>query len=223
MAGFCESLAIGSAFLAFHFRYTAGVRNRMRVIDREALETTMLAELRAAWASLRGRHPCERFYSFGLYTTDLADYLMVTASTEEGLSEVTQRYLTRTGRDANAQRAALRWSPADSPLHAEGDGLLAESDRLRQAGPDPYDDTPEADEAISLVLDVAMQSLQQLDREGTFGEGLERAQLVLGIWKGDQSDDERVEFVSLLNPRPVAERFAREIGKPSLASDSGPG
>jgi len=88
----------------------------MRVIDREALETTMLAELRAAWASLRGRHPCERFYSFGLYTTDLADYLMVTASTEEGLSEVTQRYVTQTGRDATALRATLRWSPPDSPL-----------------------------------------------------------------------------------------------------------
>jgi len=80
----------------------------MRVIDREALKTTMLAELRAAWASLRGRHPGERFYSFGLYATDLADYLMVTASTEEGLSEVTQRYITRTGRDATVQRAALR-------------------------------------------------------------------------------------------------------------------
>jgi hypothetical protein len=46
---------------------------------------------------------------------------------------------------------------------------------------------------------------------------------VLGIWKGDQSDDERVEFVGLLNPRTVAERFAREIGMPSLASDGGPG
>jgi hypothetical protein len=32
----------------------------MRVIDREALETTMLAELRAAWATLRERHPGER-------------------------------------------------------------------------------------------------------------------------------------------------------------------
>jgi len=198
----------------------------MRVIDREALETTMLAELRTAWATLRGRHPGERFYSFGLYTTDLADYLMVTASTEEGLSEVTERYVTRTGRDATAQRAALRWSPADSPLHAEGEALLAESDRLRCAGPDPYDDTPEADEAISLLFDVAIRSLQQLDREGTFGEGLERAQLVLGIWKGDQSDDERVEFASLLNPRPVAERFTREIAEQSrafLTEDAGRG
>jgi hypothetical protein len=198
----------------------------MRAIDREALETTMLAELRAAWAILRGRHPDERFYSFGLYTTDLADYLVVTASTEEGLSEVTQRYVTQTGSEPAAQRAALRWSPADSPLHAEGEGLLIESDRLRRAGPDPYDDTPDADEAISLLFDVAIQCLQQLDREGTFGEGLQRAQLVLGIWKGDQSDDERVEYASLLNPRPVAERFAREIAAQSrafLTADAGPG
>src|SRR5262245_66645515 len=120
----------------------------MRVIDREALQTTMLAELRAAWASLRGRHPSERFYSFGLYTTDLADYLMVTASTEEGLSEVTRRYVIQTGRDATALRATLRWSPAASPLSAEGVGLLGESDRFRRAWPDPYDAKPGPHEAV---------------------------------------------------------------------------
>src|SRR5438309_1453455 len=135
----------------------------MPPIDREALETTMLAELRAAWSTLKSRHRGERFYAFGLYTTDLADYLMVTASTEEGLSEVTNRYVTKTGSDPATQRAVLRWSPVDSPLHAEGDGLLAGSDRLRGAGPDPYDATPDADEAISLVFDVAIQALKQLD------------------------------------------------------------
>src|SRR5262252_5428813 len=162
----------------------SGSENRMRVIDREVLRTTMLAELRAAWASLRGRHPGERFYSFGLYTTDLAEYLSVTASTEEGLSEVTQRYVTQTGRDPGAQRLSLRWSPCDSPLHAEGDSLLAETSRIRAAGPDPCDDTPEADDANALIFDVAIQSLRQLDADGVFGQGLERAQLVLGIWKG---------------------------------------
>src|SRR5260370_39905306 len=122
----------------------------------------MLAELCVAWASMRRRHPDERFYSFGLYTTDLADYLMVTASTEEGLSEVTERYVTRTGGDATAQRAALRWSPADSPLHAEGEALLAEGDRLRCAGPDRYDGTPAAGGGISQLVDVASRSVQQL-------------------------------------------------------------
>src|SRR5882762_9725479 len=105
----------------------------MPTIDREALEITMRAELRAAWATLHGRHPGERFYSFGLYTTDLAEYLSVTASTEEGLSEVTQRYVTQTGHDPGAQRLSLRWSPCDSPLHAEGEPLPAETSRIRGA------------------------------------------------------------------------------------------
>jgi hypothetical protein len=189
----------------------------MPTIDREALETMMRAEFRAAWATLRSRHPGERFYSFGLYTTDLAEYLLVTASTEEGLSEVTQRYVTEKGGDPGAQRMALRWSPCDSPLHGEGEALLPETARIRRAGPDPCADTPEADDANALIFDVAIQALRQLDADGVFGQGLERAQLVLGIWKGDQSDEERIEFASLLNPRPVAERFAREIADQSRA------
>ncbi len=143
----------------------------MPTIDREALETTMRAELRAAWATLRGRHPGERFYSFGLYTTDLAEYLSVTASTEEGLSEVTQRYVTETGGDPGAQRLALRWSPCDSPLHGEGEALLAETLRIRCAGPDPCDDTPEADDANALIFDIAIQALRQLDADGRLRPG----------------------------------------------------
>jgi hypothetical protein len=189
----------------------------MPTIDREALETTMRDELRAAWATLRGQHPGERFYSFGLYTTDLAEYLSVTASTEEGLTEVTQRYVTASGGDPDAQRTALRWNPCDSPLHIEGEALLPETGRLRRAGPDPCGDTPEADDANAMIFDVAIQALRQLDADGVFGQGHERAQLVLGIWKGDQSDEERIEFASLLNPRAVAERFAREIAECSRA------
>jgi len=48
---------------------------------------------------------------------------------------------------------------------------------------------------------------------------------VLGIWKGDQSDDERVEFARLLNPHPIVERFAREIAEGTrafLVAQAGP-
>ena len=44
--------------------------------------------------------------------------------------------------------------------------FAAESDRLRQAGPDPYGDAPEAEEAISLVFDVAIQSHHKTDYGG---------------------------------------------------------
>ena len=48
---------------------------------------------------------------------------------------------------------------------------------------------------------------------------------MLGIWKGDQSDEERLEFASLLNPRAVADRFAREVADRSrafFADNAGP-
>jgi len=97
----------------------------------------MFEEFLGAWRALRQAHPNEHFYSFGFYTAELAEYLMVTASTEEGLSLVTERYLANEGGDPKLTRAALRWSPCDSPLHAEGANLLPKSDLLRRAGPDP--------------------------------------------------------------------------------------
>lgn len=177
----------------------------------------MLREIRSAWKTLRSARPSEHFYSFGVYTTDVADYLMVTASTEEGLAAITKRYAKRHGGDAALYRASLRWSPCDSPLHRKGSSLLAASERLRSRGPDPYEDTPESDEAINLVFEVAVEVLRALDKEGLFGTGLERARLVLGIWKGDQSEDECIEFGRLLNPRAVANRFGREMAEGTRA------
>jgi hypothetical protein len=183
----------------------------MSGIDRQQFRDTLLAEIRSAWLSLRKDHPSEHFYAFGLYTAPLAEYLMVTASTEEGLSAVTQQYLENKGGDPTLTRATLRFSPCDSPLHEGGQSLLPLSDSLRTAGPDPYDDTEEAHAAVSLVFDVAVEVLRQLDHENVFGTGLERERLVLGIWIGDQSDEEQIEFIRKLNPESVVHRFAQEL------------
>lgn len=173
----------------------------MGPIDRQLFQETMLEEFREAWHTLHRAHPGEHFYAFGLYTAERAEYLMVTASTEEGLASI-----------ANPPTAAaLRWSPCDSPLHAEGTELLQRSDRLRRSGPDPYEDSVESDEAVTLVSDVAVDVLKRLDDEGLFGAGIERARLVLGIFRGDQTDEERLDFAYRLNPRRVVERFAREL------------
>jgi hypothetical protein len=183
----------------------------MPSIDRAAFRDTLLAELRAAWLTLQRAHPAEQFYAFGIYTAPLAEYLMVTASTEEGLSVATAGYLAKSGGDPALMRASLRWSPCDSPLHEEGTGLLPASERLRNAGPDPYEDTQEAEDAVTLVFDVAVEALKQLDDEGLFGAAADRSRLVLGIWIGDQSDAERIRLVAKLNPKPVVQRFEREV------------
>lgn len=171
----------------------------------------MLAETTSAWRTLRAAHGGAHFYSFGVYTAELADYLGLTASTEEGLSSVAEQYLASRRGDLRSMRASLRWSPCDSPLHEHALTLLPESDGLRTEGPDPYDDTHEAEAATALVFEVAVETLQHLDRERLFGSGADRASLVLGIWKGDQSDEERIEYVRLLNPPSVVERFVEEL------------
>jgi hypothetical protein len=96
-------------------------------------------------------------------------------------------------------------------LHGEGADLLPRSQDLRSAGPDPYDDTPESNAAVQLVFDVVLDVLSQLDRERVFGSGPERARIVIGVWMGDQSDEQRIEFARRLNPPATVQRFAEEM------------
>lgn len=108
-------------------------------------------------------------------------------------------------------RIALRWFTGDSPLQDSEQVFQKRSRALRHEGPDPYDESPEADAWIDLVHDAAFQALANLDRKGTFGtDSSDRERLVLSVW-GDQTDEERLEFAHALNPAAVAQRFAREL------------
>lgn len=178
----------------------------MSSIDARLFRETLLDEFRSAWQTLRERHPTEHFYCFGLYTTGAAEYVMATACTEEGLSIATEKYLAREGGDPGLMRLCLRWSFCDSPLHEEALNLLPRSHALRDAVGDPYDE-----DAIELVFDTAVDVLKQLDSEKLFGTDLERARLTLGIWMGDQSNENMIAFVRRLNPGSIVNRFAKEL------------
>jgi Domain of unknown function (DUF4303) len=184
----------------------------MTPIDPTLFYDTLLRETRQAWATLKKKHPQENFYAFGYYTTDVASYLTITASTEEGLEIAVDEYHGRTGEDKDLLRARLRWIPADSPLHVEGDALLPLSQGMRCAGPDPYkDDEAISEPAIELVFKSMFDVLQTLDQEGLFGAGQQREQLILCVWMGDQSDQQRFEFAQRLNSESAALKFSAEM------------
>lgn len=183
----------------------------MPSIDAQQFRDTLLHEVRSAWQLLRQTHPRDHFYCFGVYTMACAEYLTITASTEEGLSVVAEKYLARAGGDRTLWRSCLRWSPCDSPLHEEGFNLLLRSQALRDSGPDPYDDTIEGSEAIALVFDTAVEVLKQLDSENAFGTEIERARLALGILMGDQSNENMIAFARRLNPKHIVDRLAKEL------------
>ena len=213
----------------------------MPELDSSLLLSTLRAELRAAWTAIHATHAQDRLYGFGVYTTDSASYLMVTAFSETGLDAAVADSLASKrgkGRDPALQRQNLRWSPADSPLHEEGADLLPESNQLVQeleAGAeddddfdgDDFDEDADFDEvddegddldsAVAEVFEIAVQALQEMDEEGLFGAGAERERLVLCVWKGDQSNLERHDFAKMLNAPAVARRFGEELNEGNRA------
>ena len=213
----------------------------MPELDSSLLLSTLRTELRAAWKAIHAAHAQDRLYGFGVYTTDSAGYLMVTAFSEAGLDAAVADSLASKrgqGRDPALQRQCLRWSPADSPLHEEGADLLPESNQLVQEleapadedddfGADDFDedadfddvdvDDVDLDAAAAEVFEICVQALQEMDEEGLFGTGAERERLVLCVWKGDQSNLERHDFAKMLNPPTVAKRFGEEMNEGNRA------
>ena len=209
----------------------------MPELDSSLFLSNLRSELRGAWATIHAAHAQDRLYGFGVYTTDSASYLMVTAFSETGLEQCVADYAGSKrgkGKDPALQRLSLRWSPCDSPLHEEGSGLLPESDRLVQEldaegggddeddddldfdgedDEDDYFDDEEQDPAVGEVFRIAVQVLQEMDRDGLFGTGAERERLVLCVWKGDQSNVERYDFAKALTPPAVAKRFGEEMNE----------
>jgi len=182
----------------------------MTLATEDLFRTTLKDELLEAWKALRAEHPGERFYSFGVDIGACAEYMIVTASTDEGLAQTVARYVDKEGGDPAEHETALRWSTGDSPLQDVAQRFLSRARELRNAGADPNDESPEAEAWITLAFEAAAQGLAALDSQGVFGTDLERSRLVLSIW-GDQPDEERLSWVRSLNPPRVADRFAREL------------
>lgn len=208
----------------------------MPALDSPLLQSTLRDELRVAWFKLREAHAQEQIYGFGVFTTDSASYLMVTAFSEAGLDAAVTKSLARKqgkGKDPALQRRSLRWSAADSPLHEVGSQLLPKSDKIVQdldfegrwhqdddAGDDDDDDDDDfefdeeaelQDPEVAEVFQVIVQVLRELDQEGAFGTGAERERVVLSVWEGDQSNMSRYEYAKRLNPAAVARRFGEEM------------
>ena len=199
----------------------------MPILDSPLLQATLRDELRAAWTKLEAEYGSDELYGFGVFTVDSAAYLMVTAFSERGLDQVVQRYLKNEygkGQDVAHLRRALRWSPADSPLHAVGSELLPGANQivtdldfegrwgLEEEDEDDEDfDDEWVDPEVVEVFQVLFQVLRELDQEGLFGTGTERERLVVSIWEGDQSNRDRYDNAKALNPPSVTRRFGEEM------------
>src|SRR5262249_9798725 len=111
----------------------------MATPDTADLTEAMKAEVRQASEKLHRRHPTERFYAFGVYTTELGSYFVPFACGEDGLRKVAARYVAD-GSYADLDTAAkeLRWSIPDSPYHNEATKHGRHIEQFLKKRSDPY-------------------------------------------------------------------------------------
>jgi WD40 repeat protein len=162
----------------------------------------LLEATRAAFQKAKSAHAGERFYTFGLYSTEEGGYAVPTCNTEEGLTRVAEKYARKSRRSVEYERDALRWNPADFAYHLEGNEHFAEFER----------ELGRRQRSTWFVLKDCFAVLQQLDKEGMFGIGAERKRTIINLFYGDQGDEQRVQNAQKLNPPTVWKRYADELG-----------
>lgn len=197
--------------------------------DLQQLEDELCRLGSAGFLRIRRKHPTESFYSFAFYTNGERNYVILTASTYEGLEQVARKYQQRDGyreRTLEGLKTDLKWSPCDSPLHEEAadelddlqplmDRVSAELDRRG----DLNDDLKSYETLVEEIDNCLLNALQRIDADGVFGGTNERRNVLVNLLLGDQSDEERIRFARRLNSPAAVEAFIRDLTKTSWHSE----
>lgn len=163
---------------------------------------TVLEEVTVQAARLAvDRYAQEDIYSFALYTSGGFEYVFPTLATETGLNAAAERYrqsrIAKNAADLDF-RTMLRWSPCDSPHHQSlGDieGVERAGKLLRKFWKSVDNESDEAFvDAEKAVHDAMIQALAAVRDRGIF-----QGRVAFNVLKGDQSDEERLEFSERLN------------------------
>ena len=156
--------------------------NRLTRLIREAAKQ--------AFCALRSAYPDESFYYFALITTGDGLRPGPSASSEEGLQRAVEEYRSS---GQTVETSEVRWSEADSPYNLFGDEFFHEVEQAflevgehRDWPPDEYR------EEVELRFRAMETALIELDREGFFGQGDERAGVVINVVAPGEEDEEVV-------------------------------
>lgn len=187
--------------------------------DLKQLEDGLYRYGLAGFRRVRAAHPNDHFYSFAFYTSGSYSYVVLTASTHEGLDTVARKYKATTHYKAMSTEELainLKWSPCDSPLHCD-DELTPLRDRMRAVAAeltrrfDLDDGSRSYDEFKSRVDACFAEALKRIDAEGVFGRDEERKDVVVNLLMGDQSDEARLAFARRVNPPESVKMLERDL------------
>jgi hypothetical protein len=161
-----------------------------------ALRRAVTEAARQAFQQVMSNPAGESFYAFGLYTSADCEYLVPTANTEEALRRRASEYAERGHGDFEECVEQLRWNPCDWGYHCHGEKQFDEVQALLNSLPHAQGDA--ASKRLASLQKTFIDALRDLDKERFFGEGDQRARVVLLLLTGDQDDTQRLELVFLM-------------------------
>jgi len=163
----------------------------------------------SAWTAFKKKHLDHAAYALVLYGVEGRPWLSPHVLTQEGLSKVIAKYMKDDRFETEEEaRSELRYSVVDSPYAFELESHFSPV----QAILEPLDDLPEIG-GYKLLAEVATKALQALDKEGVFGDGAKREELLLAIIIDEVEGDWTSTSVRKLNPPSIRKRFEVETRK----------
>jgi hypothetical protein len=177
--------------------------------DKEVLRAEIREAARRAFAAVRAAHPDEHFYYFALVTTEDALRPGPSASSLEGLRRACE------SQDAGpCAPDVLRWSEADSPYNLFGDEHFKRvAELFLEGGDHRHLPDPQYEAEVATRFAAMEQALRDLDDEGFFGVGDDRAGVVINVVApGDEGEEQILRRAEQLNPPASLSQIRVDLG-----------
>ena len=177
----------------------------MNGIDYDTLLPAVLEATRATFLELAitAHVRQEDIYVFGLYTSGEASYLIPTANTNQALS----RTIASSPPDHHRH---LRWSPCDWEYHNFRGEHFGAVEALLDVGWERDFSAFHVD--CARVAAIALATPQELARDDTFQELHATHPIVLNLFMGDQSTEERLFYASMVNDGATMALYRAQAG-----------
>lgn len=178
--------------------------------DATQFSVLVCALAQAAFQDILKQIGDEHLYVFGLYTNGEGSYVLPTANTEEALERTALAYAQRSTAPVAFHRQSLRWSPCDWQYHEiGGENAFGSVARYLETGWSA--DYTHYRFNVELVERCCITALQKLRQEHFFRVPRSSKPILVNVFKGDQSDKERVVFARQLNNEVLCRQFQQEL------------
>lgn len=203
------------------------------------LKTSVLKESLSAFSAIIEKHSDCQIYNMGLYySAGSWSYCVPTFASEAGLTDVATDYCRHSPLTLDDQKTSLRWSPCDSPHHADEwlESLMPDTDDLLCSLASALDQIASyfSPEDVSLtdaqhhtlvcsiheeIHSIVITALRAIARNPEIAAFARDAQCAVSLNAGDISQKEFLDDIKKINDLETAQRVAADLADAEIVSE----